>query len=376
MQRRLNVCVMYPNENAYSETFIHNQIRCLPEHVFPLYGGWLPFLQPGRKHILSRNPIERVHRRIRRSLFHVPQKVLIEEGLIRFLKKKRIDVVLAHYSLTAIAVLECCEKASVPLVVHFHGFDAYDFQVLRENREGYKRLFQSAARVIVVSQEMKEQILSLGCALEKVVVNACGVDTDYFSGGGSFDSPPQFVAVGRFIPVKGPTFTLQAFQRVLQEIPDATLVMVGDGELFEECKQKAREWNIAHAVKFTGPLPPENVLEILNSSRVFVQHGIKNEQVGAEGLGLAVIEASSTGLPVVVTRHGGFKESVVHGETGFLVEEGDVSGMAECMKNLALNDELCARMGKNGRERIQALFSLPQRVAALDQILRQACGID
>lgn len=373
VNHRLNVCMMYPNEYSYSETFIQNQIKHLPENVFPLYGGWFPFLQPGRKHILSSNPVMRAYRKVRRDLLGASQHQLMTEGLTRYLKKNRIDVVLAHYAITGIAVMECCAAANVPLVVHFHGFDAFAHQTLRENQDAYKKLFQSAQRVIVVAQHMKVQVQRLGCLPEKITVNACGVDTEYFSGGASLGRPPRFIAVGRFAPVKGPQFTIKAFEIVLQEIPEAKLVMIGDGELLEECKNLARSLNIAHAVEFPGPLNSENVLDALKLSRVFVQHGIRNEQVSAEGMGLSVMEASSVGLPVVATRHGGLKESVVDGETGFLIEEGDVTAMAKSMKELAQDDALCRQMGRNGRDRMKELFDLPKRIDTLDKILHEAC---
>src|SRR5262245_58356520 len=116
---------MYPNENAPSETFIHNQVRLLPEKVFPLYGAWFPFLQPGRKHILGKNPFARAARKLKRDVLQVSQEELMRNGLVQFLKKKRIQVVLAQFALTAVAVMDCCEEAKVPLIVHFHGSDAF-----------------------------------------------------------------------------------------------------------------------------------------------------------------------------------------------------------------------------------------------------------
>ncbi len=371
---RLNVSMMYPNEFSYSETFIRNQIKHLPENVFPLYGAWFPYLQPGRKHVLSRNPISRGYRKIRRSLLGISQHQLMVEGLTRYLIKNRIDVVLAHYAPTGLAVMECCEAANVPLVVHFHGFDAFEHRTLKENEKAYKELFRSAQKVIVVAQHMKDQVQSLGCLPDKIAVNACGVDTEYFSGGAALEPPPRFIAVGRFTQVKGPQFTLKAFQLVLQEISEAKLIMIGDGELLTECEDLAKSLDIVHAVEFPGPLNSEDVLNALRLSRVFVQHGIRSEQVSAEGMGLSCMEASSVGLPVVATNHGGLKESVVDGETGFLVEEGDVTAMAGYMKKLAQDDALCLHMGRKGRERMKELFDLSRRIDTLDNILHEACG--
>jgi glycosyltransferase involved in cell wall biosynthesis len=87
---------------------------------------------------------------------------------------------------------------------------------------------------------------------------------------------------------------------------------------------------------------------------------------------VAVLEASASSLPVVATKHAGITEAVVDGQTGYLVAEYDVRDMAEKMLTLAEEPELAARMGKAGRLRISAEYSIEASLSNLLRILEEA----
>ena len=89
-----------------------------------------------------------------------------------------------------------------------------------------------------------------------------------------------------------------------------------------------------------------------------------------EPFGLVVLEAMACEIPVVASRVGGIPEIVVDGETGFLVEERDVEGMARRMTRLILEPELAAELGRAGRRRMQESFSIDSRIARLWEIIR------
>ena len=91
-----------------------------------------------------------------------------------------------------------------------------------------------------------------------------------------------------------------------------------------------------------------------------------------DGTPVAVLEASATGLPVVATRHAGIPDVVLDGETGLLVDEGDVEGMAAQMIRLADDPELAARLGRAGRQRVCAEFSMEKSIAGLWSIIEGA----
>ena len=86
---------------------------------------------------------------------------------------------------------------------------------------------------------------------------------------------------------------------------------------------------------------------------------------------MAVMEAQLSGLPVVATRHAGIPEVVIDGTTGFLVDEGDVQGMADAMAQLVRDPQLAAKLGAAGQERMSAHFTVDHHLAAVSALLHR-----
>jgi glycosyltransferase involved in cell wall biosynthesis len=121
-----------------------------------------------------------------------------------------------------------------------------------------------------------------------------------------------------------------------------------------------------------GAKPPCVVQRELRQARCFVQHSVVAPDGATEGTPVSILEAGASGLPVISTRHAGIPDVVLEGETGFLVQERDVSGMAERMLQLAVNPALAGKMGGMARIRIEAEFSMPKRIGNLRKII-QSC---
>jgi glycosyltransferase involved in cell wall biosynthesis len=259
-------------------------------------------------------------------------------------------------------------------VVHFHGFDAYDKPTLNSYGDSYRKLFEEAAAIIAVSRDMVARLRELGAAEQKIVYNPYGVDTELFRGARPADAPPVFLAAGRFVDKKAPHLTLLAFRRALEQCPEARLIMIGDGELLEACKQLARALGVADCVDFRGALPHEVVAAEMRAARGFVQHSLTATYGDSEGTPVAILEAGSSGLPVVSTRHGGIPEVVLDGITGYLVEEADVDGMASRIARLACDPVLAGGMGAEARLHIERNFPMQRQIAELAKILNSSAA--
>jgi glycosyltransferase involved in cell wall biosynthesis len=110
----------------------------------------------------------------------------------------------------------------------------------------------------------------------------------------------------------------------------------------------------------------------MRRARCFVQHSLRAADGDSEGTPVAILEASSCGLPVVSTLHAGIIEAVRDGESGFLVDEGDVDGMAAHMLRLVREPELAAKMGAAGRQHIEANYSSDKSLGRLRLVLQEA----
>jgi colanic acid/amylovoran biosynthesis glycosyltransferase len=368
----MKVCVAQPNCDVYSERLIRAHLERLP-NVVSLCDGWFP-----RRRWNGERLLPPVHRAARRAALGLggwggtPSRAIETDGLARYLRRERVDVVLAEYGPTGAAIVDACVRAQVPLIAHFHGFDAHHGPTLREYRDRYHRLFDVAAGVVAVSRKMEQQLLRLGARRETLHFNAAGVDTARFSGADPAASPPTFVSVGRFVEKKAPHLTLRAFEKVRSVCPAARLIMFGDGSLLESARQTAATAQLAGAVEFRGARRHVEIAGALRTARAFVLHSVETAAGDSEGLPVALLEAAASGLPVVSTHHAGIPDAVIDGETGFLVREHDVDSMAARMIELALHPELAGLLGARGRQHIQANFSIERSIAGLLDILTAA----
>jgi glycosyltransferase involved in cell wall biosynthesis len=163
--------------------------------------------------------------------------------------------------------------------------------------------------------------------------------------------------VGRLVPKKDPLLSIQAFTEVAR-VQRVELHVVGDGPLLQEARQLAVDLGIRKLVHFHGALGHTAVQEHFKHADIFLQHSRTDPQTGdTEGLPVAILEAMAHGLPVVSTNHAGIPEAVINGETGLLVEEGDLKGMVGSLLTLVSDTGLRQRLGSAARARTAAKFS-------------------
>jgi glycosyltransferase involved in cell wall biosynthesis len=370
----INICVAYPRKNIYSETFIRAHIDYMPARVFELYGGyWFPEYDGETDARIYSDWARRADSLLGR-LSGKQTNFFRYRYASGYFRKYGIRAVLAEYGPTGEALATVCKNAGIPLVVHFHGFDAYKNIILETQgyRDKYQEMFRRAAALIVVSDDMRQQLIDLGAPTEKVYVNSCGVDVDVFEEIDAGLNPMHFVSTGRFVDKKAHYLTILAFSQVLEHLPEATLTILGNGELYEACKRIVDGLGIDDNVALPGAVSHQEVREELQKAGVFVLHSVRSFDNDSEGTPVAVLEASSMGLPVISTRHAGIKDAVSDNETGFLVEEGDIKGMSEKMLLLARDAGLRRKMGVAGRKKMINEYNLKERTAVLWDIVKRA----
>jgi N-acetyl-alpha-D-glucosaminyl L-malate synthase BshA len=159
---------------------------------------------------------------------------------------------------------------------------------------------------------------------------------DHFGPGGE----KILIHVSNFRPVKRPVGVVEIFARVEKEIP-STLLMVGDGPERGRAEWAAREAGLQRKVHFLGK--QDSIEQWIGASDLLLLPS------QTESFGLVALEAMACGVPVVASRVGGLPEVVADGEDGFLVDAGDIPGMAERALRVLADDALAARMGRSGR---------------------------
>ncbi len=366
-EERRRVCIVVPYPPAISETFIRAHIEKLPAEILMVH-GWRPSI--GSKTVLPFHNIA----------LHKVGRVLLGHGLEREITSAYVKAfrtyaphaVLAEYGTIGAVTVEACKRLGIPLIVHFHGYDAHVRATLDEHRETYPLMFAQAAALIAVSRSMQRQLISLGAPAGKVHYNSYGIDCSAFGGAEPGQAPPLFITVGRFVEKKAPEVTLKAFSQVHRKFPRAELRMIGDGPLLEKCKALASSLGIATAVTFLGAQQHAVVRAEMRNARCFLQHSVEATSGDCEGTPLGILEAGASGLPVVATRHAGIPDVVIEGETGFLVNEHDIDGMAAHMLRLLEEPKLAAKMGQSARTHISINFSQQQSLDKLWTIVESS----
>ena len=367
------VLVLAPTRRARTETFVRANLARLPFAVEACFGDEVPW----------REPLKALY-----GLAVLTSKVCTRLGWLRLatcpaslvamllVRCHRPDVVMVEFGFHAVRVMELA-RTGVPLAVHFRGADASADRYVKRLEQRYRRLLQLTSAVIVKNQKMRRRLIALGAQPSQLVISPSGADEQRFQGATPALMPPRFLAVGRFVAKKGPMDTLEAFAslRGLSDHGDACrLVMVGDGPLLPEVKERASQLGLEQMVQFPGVLAPDAVAREMRRARVFVQHSRTAEDGDEEGCPVSVMEAQLCGLPVVATRHGGIPDVVLDQQTGRLVEEGDRMAMAEAMAVLADRPDLAGAWGAAGQRRAQARFTVSHHVEQIATLIDRLIG--
>ena len=367
----LKICIASPLNGEYSETFIQNHIDRLPFDVTTLTGMQLCESSDGS--LIMESRAQRILHPLLAKLGHYDRGSFVSDRQASFLKNHGVKAVLAEYGFTGAKLLEACKKADVPLIVHFHGYDAHNRVEIEPYSELYRLMFKQAAALIGVSRAMVATLEELGAPADKIHYVPYFVDSESFAHTSPAGNPPVFLSVGRFVEKKAPHLTLLAFASVLNKVPEARLEMAGDGPLLGSCKWLAKSLKIDRAVTFHGPKDHHWVMQAMGRVRCFVQHSVEAVNGDSEGTPNAILEAQSSGLPVVATRHTGIADVVEAEVTGYLCEEGDYETMAnDMLKVLALSEGEMTAMSLAARSRIVDHFSDAQTIDKLAAIIRDA----
>jgi glycosyltransferase involved in cell wall biosynthesis len=287
----------------------------------------------------------------------------LRPGLLRPLKKLfgqvRPDVVHTHQIGALLYAGPAARRVGVPVVVHTeHGkhFGTFRRRLLGRLAGTYAR------RCFCVSRDIAAEVERGGVfPAAKIRELPNGIDTSKFAwltdadaaeARASLSIPaaaPLVGTVGRLNPVKRQDVLIRGFADLAHRLPEARLVLVGDGPLLSELRDLAAELRVGDKVHFAGyQSQPERFMAAMD---VFA---LTSE---SEGMPLSVLEAWAAGLPVVGSRVGGLPQLIEEGATGHLFPFPDHLALANVLFELLTHRDRARAMGAAGRERVDSLFS-------------------
>jgi phosphatidyl-myo-inositol alpha-mannosyltransferase len=277
----------------------------------------------------------------------------------------RPDVVHVHEPLTPSAAMFATLGATLPVVATVHAY--LDRSSVMELTAPILRRIWGRVTVGVAVSEAAASFLRRAVPDAAVEIVPNGVDVGAFADAQpAADLPPgrRILWVNRLDAQKGFPIAVAALSKVLSEIPDAVLVVVGEGrdrEALGLLTESARA-----RVDMRGSVPNEQVPSYHAASDVFV-----SPAVGQESFGIVLVEAMAAGVPVVATDIPGYREVVSDGIEGLLVPPRDPEALAAGLVRVLTESGLAARLGEAGRERARS-FDWPIVVDRLEELYGRA----
>jgi phosphatidylinositol alpha-1,6-mannosyltransferase len=181
---------------------------------------------------------------------------------------------------------------------------------------------------------------------------------------------PVVVCVSRLVPRKGQDTLIEAWPRVLAQVPDAALLIVSGGSYAGALHQLAERTGVSASVIFTGPVPFAELPAHYNAGDVFAmpcrtrRHGLD-----VEGLGIVYLEASATGLPAISGDSGGAPNAILEGETGYVVPGRDTGALADRIVALLHDPDAARAMGEKGRAWVERDWTWERTAARLRSLI-------
>jgi glycosyltransferase involved in cell wall biosynthesis len=247
----------------------------------------------------------------------------------------RPDIILAHSAIWAgLAAAGINKEFNIPYIITEHrSFFVFDKGDARSKVKSYyiphlHEAYNLCTKLIIVSESMKSGLLELFPELGiKIEVIPNMVNGDYFNlpGKARVKDPFIFLSAGRLAAVKGLDVLISAFAKLVEKTDKKVLLRIaGRGEMREQLEDKVRSSGLSENVNFLGRVSRENMVKEMQGANCFVLSS------SYEAFGVVLIEAMSTGLPVIGTRSGG-PESIIDEGCGYLVDPGETARLTEAM---------------------------------------------
>lgn len=305
---------------------------------------------------------------------------IIMPSMMTALLKEKADIIHAHghYYFPAYLAALARHITEIPLVLTTHTGSRRRLPTLSKlyNQTVGKFILKTTDQIISQTKREAEYLTSIGARSEKISVIPNGVDTNLFSrhaNGYSFKRKYGIIGniilfVGRLSKVKGLNYLMNAMPRILNEVPDTTLVIVGpDFGVKTELRRLARQLCIEKKVLFTGPLSDDELVGSYAASNLLVLPST------VESFGVVLLEAMVMGKPVVATNVSVARDIVQNRVNGFVIKPRRSDQIAKAVIALLKNSNSASKMGDINRK-IACDYSWDGIAQMTSQVYQKLCG--
>jgi len=311
----------------------------------------------------------------------IPRRISIIPNIIslikiyRFIRKEKFNIVHVHAPIACVLGRIAAKISGVPLIIYTaHGFYFHD-GMARWKREfliSIEKIIDKFFTDLIFTQSKEDRDTAVNKRIidkDRVFYIGNGVDINKFNINNNndnwlekrkefgIDSEAKLICfIGRIVREKGIVDLIYAFENILNDLPEAILLIIGDNEANErDLKAKdevdflINKFNIKENVIFAGYR--NNIRDLLAMANVFVLPSYR------EGMPRSIIEAMAMSKAVVATNIRGCREEVINGKTGYLVPVKNPRKLADAILKILKNEKLASKMGQNGRVKVETEFN-------------------
>lgn len=350
---------------AISETFILDQVTGLLDmgHDIKIFAKVNPRDKKIHADVLNYNIMNRVYYYLtskRNNSIVKPDINRLSQSLFKLFsifRDEKFDVIHCHFGPNGIIGVHLKEMGiRAKIVTSFH---SYDIILGRKFGAGfYTKLAQNGDCFLAHSQYARENLVKFGISLKKIIMHPCGINMDKFTYREHYNlksaSNIKILTVARLEREKGLIYGIMAISKLGKNNPKLKLrySIIGQGPLKNTLKKLIKKLNLNKIVCLLGPMQHREVIKEMRRSHLFILPSIQ------EGLPVSILEALSTGVPVITTSVGGIPEVIHDNKSGFLVPQKNPDALAKKIEYLIKNQELCSKAILNGRKIIEEKYDI------------------
>jgi phosphatidylinositol alpha-1,6-mannosyltransferase len=268
----------------------------------------------------------------------------------------------------------------VRMLANSHGHEV-GWSMLPGARQALRRIGRDIDVITTVSRYTRARVASAFGAQAALEPLPPGIDTERFRPDPgaraelrrrySLGSAPVVTCVSRLVARKGQDMLIRALPLIRERVPGTRLVLIGDGPDAHRLRGLAAANGVADEVVFVGTVPDADLSAHHAVGDVFaLPCRTRGRGLDVEGLGIALLEAAATGLPVVAGRSGGAPETVQDGRTGHVVNSRDRAALVDALVALLVDPDRAATMGATGRDWMRTDWRWEERADRLRSLLR------
>ncbi|GAB2720088.1 glycosyltransferase family 4 protein [Paenibacillus thermoaerophilus] len=294
----------------------------------------------------------------------------------KLIAEHRIDVTIYGYILVGIIGLILNWMYGHKYVISLHGKDVLETRRFPVVNAIIRLILRRAAGILTNSEYTKKLTMELGIPAEKIKVVYPGVDDVYEP----MPKDPELVAeyglagkytlitVSRLVRRKGHDMVIRSMPRILEKIPNAVYMVVGDGPERRDLEALAAKLGVSRQVIFTGRVSDAELPKYFNLGDLFIMPSRLMERKGdVEGFGIVYLEAASCRKPVIGGNSGGVVEAVLNERTGLLVDPTSIDEIVQAVVRIHSDYDFGMFLGEVGYKRSKEQFRYPVIARGYDQ---------